>query len=133
MMLQIDKGSTLKCIQKQFNTHFPFLKIEFFKKDSVGQPLYKTELMPLAELNKKLSGFSEGVATVDIDGKRTVLEVENAFEKILDLSAHIFRKSGNVWVETTLTNDWPLEEQNEEGEQISSHFPAYKKKNEEKQ
>jgi hypothetical protein len=53
---------------------------------------------------------------------------EKDFEKILGLSAHIFRKSGNVWVETTLNNDWPLEEQNEEGKQISSHFADNKKK-----
>ena len=38
------------------------------------------------------------------------------------LSAHVFRKSGNVWVEPPLTEHWALGDQNEEGEQIRGHF-----------
>jgi len=127
MMLQIDKRSSLKSIQKQFNAHYPFLKIEFFKRIPVDQPLYKVDLFPINESRKYIDGFYDGIATIDVSRKRTVYQVEKDFEKILDLSAHIFRKSGNVWVETTLTNDWPLEEQNEEGKQISSHFTDNKK------
>jgi len=126
-MLQIDKKSSLKSIQSQFNAHYPFLKIEFFKRISVDQPLYKADLYPVNESRKYIDGFYDGLATIDISRKRTVHQVEKDFEKILGLSAHIFRKSGNVWVETTLTNDWPLEEQNEEGKQISSHFIDNKK------
>ncbi|HTQ65855.1 MAG TPA: hypothetical protein VMI12_13735 [Puia sp.] len=122
MMLRIDKGSSLKNIQKQFSTYYPFLKIEFFKKIPVDQPLYKSESFSTEELSKYLDGFYEGFVNIDVSRKRTVSEVERDFEKLLGISAHIFRKSGNVWVETTLTNDWPLEEQNEEGKLISSHF-----------
>jgi len=121
-MLRIDKGSSLKNIQKQFSTYYPFLKIEFFKKIPVDQPLYKSESFSTEELSKYLDGFYEGFVNIDVSRKRTVSEVERDFEKLLGISAHIFRKSGNVWVETTLTNDWPLEEQNEEGKLISSHF-----------
>lgn len=128
MMLQIDKRSSLKSIQNQFSAHYPFLKIEFFKRIPVDQLLYKIDLNPINESRKYIDGFYDGFASIDISRKRTVHQVEKDFEKILDLSAHIFRKSGNVWVETTLTNDWPLEEQNEEGKQISSHFADNKKK-----
>jgi len=121
-MLRIDKGSSLKNIQKQFSSYYPFLKIEFFKKIPVDQPLYKSESFSTEELSKYLDGFYEGFVNIDVSRKRTVSEVERDFEKLLGISAHIFRKSGNVWVETTLTNDWPLEEQNEEGKLISSHF-----------
>jgi len=44
--------------------------------------------------------------------------VEKDFES-LGLFAEVFRKSGNVWIETSLTNDWTLQQQNLEGEEIS--------------
>ena len=122
MELQIDKGSSLKNIQKQFNAFYPFLKIEFFKKIPVDQPLYRVELFSNNELLKFIEGAPNGIVVIDVNRKRTVFEVEIDFEKQLGISAHVFRKSGNVWVETTLTNDWSLEDQNEEGKQISSHF-----------
>ena len=128
MKLQINKGSSLKNIQKQFNACYPFLKIEFFKKIPANQPLYKAELVSVTESLKYLDGLYEG-GVIDVSKKRKVFEVERDFEKLLGLPAIVFRKSGNVWVETTLTNDWPLEEQNEEGKQISSHFIRNDKKN----
>jgi hypothetical protein len=126
-MLRIDKASSLNNIQKQFNAFYPYLKIEFFKKIPVDQPLYKAELFSASELAKYIDGFYEGMVSIDISRKRTVSELEKDFEKLLGISAHVFRKSGNVWVETSLTNDWPLEEQNEEGKLISSHFINEKK------
>ncbi len=114
-------------MQKEFNSFYPFLKVEFFKRIPSDQPLYKADLFSISESRKYLNGFYDGLATIDISRKRTVSEVEKDFETLLGLSAHIYRKSGNVWVETTLTNDWPLEEQNEEGKQISSHFTDNKK------
>ena len=127
MLLQIDKKSSLMGIQKQFTAYYPFLKIEFFKRIPVDQPLYKIDIFSSIEQRKYMEGFYDGSIQIDVSRKRTVVEVENDFEKKLGLSAHIYRKSGNVWVETTLTNDWPLEEQNEEGKQISSHFTDTKK------
>ena len=127
MMLRIDKGSSLKNIQVQFSAYYPFLKIEFFKRIPTDQPLYKAELFSVKELSKYIDGFYDGFVNIDVSRKRTVSEVEKDFEELLGISAHVFRKSGNVWVETTLTNDWPLEEQNEEGRLISSHFIIDKK------
>lgn len=125
-MLQIEKGSSLKDIQKQFNTYYPFLKIEFFKASPVGEPLYKTSLFTAADLVKYVDGAENKVLQIDVSRKRKVSEVEKDFEKLLGVSAHVYRKSGNVWVEATLTNDWPLGEQNEEGRLISSHFTKNK-------
>jgi len=127
-MLQIEKGSTLKNVQKQFNNYYPFLKIEFFKKIPVDQPIYKAEIFSTVDLAKYIDGAANKVVHIDVSRKRTVTEVEKDFEKLLGISAHVYRKSGNVWVETTLTNDWPLGEQNEEGRLISSHFTDNKPK-----
>ncbi len=58
--------------------------------------------------------------TIDIDDKRTVFELEDDFKKTLGLSIKLFRKSGSMWVQTTLTNNWSLKKQNEEGEFMSA-------------
>ena len=67
--------------------------------------------------------FSNTAKTIiDVKRTRTVAEVENDLKKQFGLPVQIFRLSGNVWIETILTDDWTLEKQNREGEQISSHF-----------
>jgi hypothetical protein len=80
------------------------------------------------DLTKYIDGAANKMVHIDVSGKRTVSDVEKDFEELLGISARLYRKSGNVWVETTLTNDWPLGEQNEEGRLISSHFTESKSK-----
>lgn len=122
MKLTINKDTTVQAIQKQFNIFYPYLKIEFFKNFPKNKPIFKAELLNAAETLKHLDNFYEG-RSIDVNKKRSVREVIKDFETMFGLSAHVFRKSGNVWVETSLTEDWALGDQNEEGEQISGHFP----------
>ena len=57
----------------------------------------------------------------------TVSTLENELWKNFGLSAQVFRKSGNLWIETSLTDSWTLEQQNREGfEMSSSHKNLYK-------
>src|ERR1700689_4389607 len=98
MKLYISKESSIKSIQKEFREHYPFLKIEFFKNYSKGQPLPKAIAITPVELAKKIDQACDG-KTININGLRTVGEVEKDFENLFGLSALLFRKSGNVWVE----------------------------------
>ncbi len=50
---------------------------------------------------------------------QTVLEVEQFFKLHFNLNAQVFRKSGNNWLETTLTDSWTLKKQNQEGMELS--------------
>jgi hypothetical protein len=100
MKIVIKKSSTTREIQEQFNSRYPFLKIEFLKD---------------------MIKFTNG-ATVKIDKNRTVRELEKDFKENTGVTIQVFRKSGNVWIKTGITDDWTLEQQNQEGEQISSHF-----------
>jgi hypothetical protein len=122
MFIQVNRGSSLKIIQRQFNAYYPFLKIEFFKKLSVNRPLYKAELFSVADLVSFMAGSKEEFVNIDVSRKKTIAEVEKEFETLTGITVHVFRKSGNVWVETTLTSDWSLEDQNEEAREICSHF-----------
>jgi hypothetical protein len=120
MNIIIEKGSKVKCVQVQFNGHYPFLKLMFFKDRSTGRALLISACGSEESL-EKLPGFI-GPATISIDGQRTVAQLEKDFKEQVGLFAQVFRRTGNLWIETTLTNTWTLERQNKEGEQISTHF-----------
>jgi len=120
MKLYVDNKCPVRNIQRQFNAYYPFLKLEFFTTQLTDKNFFKAT--PLAcEVVKDL--FSKNLkGTINVTKARTVAEVENDFKNEFGLVAQIFRLSGNVWIETTLTDDWTLEKQNKEGEQISCHF-----------
>jgi len=49
----------------------------------------------------------------------TVCKLEQNFRDVYGLSVQIFRRSGKVWLETTVTDGWTLQEQNSQGEDLS--------------
>ena len=122
MELTIEKKSLTSDIQKEFNTVFPYLKIEFFK--------------PGIGLGKKVTGylkkdgkqsFGELISShfplkINIDSSRTVGQLEKDFWALLGLGMKLYRKSGTLWIETTLTENWTLGKQNLEGELLSKHI-----------
>jgi hypothetical protein len=59
--------------------------------------------------------------SIVISPQMTVLDLEQHFKMIYGLSAQVFRKSGKVWLETTVTDSWTLEEQNRQGESLSKN------------
>lgn len=120
MTLNIEKASLIKEAQREFNLIYPYLKIEFFKAANTGggnksgaEKNHGPEPVGIREI------FSKS-ARIDIDGQKTVSELENDFKKLLGLSVKLYRKSANMWIQTTLTNNWSLKKQNEEGEFMSS-------------
>lgn len=122
MKMYVDNRTLVEDIKKVFSNAYPFLKIELYIKKAVERNVpAKKEPLPYylhmgAYLNKQDINY-----TIDISNNITVAELEMQFEKI-GLIAEVQRKSGNVWIETFLTNNWTLQQQNAEGEEISSHF-----------
>lgn len=116
-IIKIDKPVKVSEIKRAFNSEFPFLKIEFFKKK-----------------HKELQGsLKKDVITDDftiappgnahdiiISEDMLVSEFEKQFSDKLKLSAQVFRKSGGSWLETTFTDSWTLKKQNEEGLELSN-------------
>lgn len=109
MILGIQKGSTIKAVQHHFNLRYPYLKIELMK-NSAG----KEEKIPEND-----SFFNNTVAFISIEKSQTVARLEQDFWEKAGLKARVFRRFCNVWIETTLTDDWTLEQQNKEGELLS--------------
>ena len=113
MKLFIGKESKAEDVKYLFTLCYPYLKIELFKKPSVLNVLDRKDLA----LVNRFESIS-GSALIDIDKNITVAHLENDFA-LLGLKAEIFRRCGNVWVETSLTESWTLHQQNLEGEEIS--------------
>jgi hypothetical protein len=121
MHLQVKEGISLWNLQKQFTDVFPFLKLEFFKSSNGAKkgPSREEILKP----GEAISELENAKAAVDIsiDKDMTVASLEAEFRRKAGLGVQVFRKSGNVWIATSLTSDWTLEQQNREGESLSDH------------
>ena len=118
MKLHIDKESPIKSIQNQFSEVYPFLKIEFFRNLSLNnKPAQKAEKIDPSKKIKLVGKINEH-DSIDISKQRTVAQLEKDFKELFGLNAQVYRKSGNLWIETSLTEDWALEQQNSEGEFI---------------
>ncbi len=118
MKIAINDRRKIFAIQEEFNTIFPYLRLEFFAKPhkSGGASSQKSisNNKTLAECrtvhnNRKIT-IIPGMAVMDL---------EQRFGDIYGLGIQVFRKSGKAWLETTVTDLWTLEEQNRQGEALS--------------
>jgi hypothetical protein len=118
--LYIDLNSRLSEIQKEFSTHFPFLKIEFFKvPHKIGQGLIKDLIINSNKLVKDCSTIKKG-GVIEFTTVTPVSDLETKFFKDFKLSVQVFRKAGSIWLETTATDSWTLAQQNDEGAEFST-------------
>ena len=127
MEIIINDTRTISEVQRDFSKEFPFLKIEFF------DALYKADkALPKSKIfspDKKLAAVRKihKDGTLSIAKEETVTHLEATLWKNFGLTARVFRKSGNVWIETSLTDSWTLERQNREGMEMSTgHKDPYK-------
>lgn len=121
MQLLIHGDRLISEVQQDFNSAYPFLKLEFFRNGLQKQRRYAADQkishnrkLKESWMRKKDSGF------VDVDEFMTVLELENAFMNEFGLCVQVFRKSGNIWLETTMTDHWSLKRQSDHGREIST-------------
>jgi hypothetical protein len=115
-VIKIDESVKASEIKARFNTIFPFLKIEFFRKVHKNlQGSYKKDLI---KEDFKIKPMDRGVEII-FDENMLVSELEKEFNEKLHLSAQVFRKAGRTWLETTFTDGWSLKKQNSEGMELS--------------
>lgn len=114
MKIIVSGDKLVATLQEEFHAEFPFLKIEFFQPKT-------SEKVKIAG-NKAFGFFGNNGHSeqITITPAMTVAELEENFSKHYGLSTQIFRKSGKAWLETTLTDNWTLQEQNELGKELSN-------------
>lgn len=121
--LAIFADRTIKEVQEDFTNAFPYLKIEFFRNGEVRKDRYPAQMMIAhnrtlkeAWVRKKTEG------RFPLSETMSVSDLENTFLDHYGLSVQVFRRSGNLWLETTMTDSWTLRQQNEHGKEISTPF-----------
>lgn len=119
MKIIINDRKKIHAIQEDFNKRFPYLKLEFFSKPhTVGGGSAKHLMkVPSKTLGECRTIHNSG--TLTIIPQMIVADLEQNFSDVYGLSIQVFRKSGKVWLETTITDKWTLEEQNRQGESLS--------------
>jgi hypothetical protein len=113
--LKISDDIQLKEIKEMFNRKFPHLKIEFFSEDheageaSAYKSMYDDELY----LRDVRSNHTEGELSIDGHNKTGTLEAN--FKNHFGVNVQVWRRSGNMWLQTTTTDDWTLSQQEKKG------------------
>ena len=107
MKLEITKKTSVSDVKEKFSEHYPGLKLEFYKEKSKDGINKEGALDETSNFKKE--------ANISIDKNRTVADFENEFWDATGVAAQVFRQSGNIWLQTTRTDDWTLEKQNEQG------------------
>jgi hypothetical protein len=91
--------------------------LEFFwgsgKKDKYHQ---------LSDTTLKVENITPSMheGAIQLSDNMTVSNLEDTFSDRFGLQVQVFRKSGNLWLETTKTDAWTLKVQNDHGREISS-------------
>ncbi|HEY8659508.1 MAG TPA: hypothetical protein VIL78_10750 [Hanamia sp.] len=121
MKLQINSGTQIEDVQKEFSKVYPFLRIDFFKKPHAENQLSqrKDKIDPKNKISEE--GKFVKAESIDISKYLTVAELEMDFFNKFGIALQVSRKSGNIWIETSLTDDWTLEMQNNQGEELSTY------------
>ncbi len=113
--MKITENKSVAELKSEFNTQFPFLQIEIYKTKGDGaQMVYE----PLKSHQKIKANANFPWHDIQINKEYTVKILKEYFTQ-MGFDILIYRKAGTVWVETTLTEAWTLERQNQEGEMLS--------------
>ncbi len=119
MILMIDDNQKISAIQQEFNAMFPYLKLEFFKhahKAHQGNP--KKDMLN-ASLTLKQIRDKHANGKLEVKESMKVSDLETQFQTLFGISAQVFRKSAGSWIETSVTDNWTLKQQNDEGKDLS--------------
>jgi hypothetical protein len=117
MIILLQSNRTVEQMKEDFNNAFPYLKISFFTKKQESEGALTEEVDLSTQLIEVSGVLKEG--DMVINSTDTIKEAERKFEKHYGLPVHIFRKQNGVWMDTTITDDLTLQEQNTWGREAS--------------
>src|SRR5688572_13171245 len=117
MFLLISKDKTIQEIQQPFSSKYPFLKLEFYKMKNAN-PVLAVKKHLSHSITLKAAGLKDN-GLIDIQNDLTVADFEKIFLTKFGLNVQVSRRSGTLWLETTMTDKRSLQKQNEHGREIT--------------
>lgn len=119
MIISDDK--TIAQIQEEFTEKFEGLKLEFYgHAHGTFENSSKKDLLPSDSLIKDIRKIHTE-EDYTILPEMTVSSLEQTFEDKFGLHVQVFRRSKDLWLQTSTTDGWTLEVQNRKG--IHSNNP----------
>ena len=115
--MKLAKNRAISDVRQEFNNAYPFLRIDFYKNVQNRSAAGLKQ-----KLNKSTTLVNAGIrreGEIEISETMTVKQLEQYFFDQFGLSVQVSRKSGNIWLETTISDNWTLKQQNEHGEELS--------------
>ena len=123
MDIYISEEAIVGDIQKRFREFYPYLKLAFYRnphQQGVCSP--KEELVP-PEMPIDKIRMIHNSGWINISACRMAAAVEHDFSREFGLNVQVLHKSGGLWLETTGTDSWTLEELNIAGRpEKGQHF-----------
>ncbi|MBK8699167.1 MAG: hypothetical protein IPN29_06340 [Saprospiraceae bacterium] len=113
--MKVTYDTHLLSLQLAFSEQFPHLRLTFYKNKHD-----KNELSPISEevfrdytIGEYNPDFIE--RDLELNGDETVASFEAKMEQEFGLHVQVLRKSGTTWIQTSVTDDWPLSKQESHG------------------
>lgn len=98
MKIDFLKSTVVGEIKRKFSAAYPYLKLEFYKSRT-GRIARDKDI-----LSKVQPSMREG--RIKINETMKVKDLEDVFDSDFLLNVQVFRQSGNMWLETTATDNW---------------------------
>ena len=114
-------GRPISEIQHQFNEVFPFLRLNFYRYAKTSPGFDRNNKTLPATTRLRAAGLTKA-GEVELKEDMLVSELEQQLSNDYGLSVQVLRRSGTVWLETTMTDSWTLGQQNQHGHEISRNF-----------
>lgn len=116
-IINVGGDFSIEEIQIVMTRHYPYLRFEFYKFGPFLNGVGGMKKISLTTMLKDLALNKDNIS-IEIKGDKKIAELKSDFEKF-GLMIIPYRKSGNLWIKTTLTQDWSLSAQNEAGKILS--------------
>jgi hypothetical protein len=114
MKILISGNTLLSEIQSAFHNHFSMLGLAFFKRNhALGQANAKSDTLNNALSVSETSGLDLSI-TIVFTADMTVGAFEQYMEETLNLHTQVFRKSGDLCLQTTQSDTKTLQEVQDE-------------------
>jgi len=119
MEIKIIEDDIIRNIEQEFRKQYAYLKLQFYKNPhGEGEPSPVKERLNAALPIEEVTMFHTA-GKINTSPGRTVAQVEHDFYHFLGLCVQILRQSGDLWIETTGTDQWTLQQQNDKGREHS--------------
>ena len=125
MQIYISEDATINNIHNDFKEAYPYLKLEFYwQPHAAGEASPAWEKIPPATPIEDIR-MMHNFGWIDVGPNRTADDLEHDFRHEFGLNVQVMRKSGDLWLETTKTDNWSLKQLNEEGKMAEKHVFFY--------